>query len=403
MQELVSFEEAQSIVLARCPLQPEEFVSLNAALGRTLSRPVVSTEDVPPFPNSAMDGYAVRTGDLTTVPVELRITGEIRAGQRPATSVSPGTCIRIMTGAPFPEGADAVVPVEETAPGEAGKVRILRRVAPGTHVRAAGGDVRRGDTVLPEGIRITPPVVGMLATLGVDVVPVRCSPLVAVVATGDELVEVGEQPGPGQIRNANGPALAAQATAAGARVLGPLHARDDAFSTRAVVEQSLEADVLVFSGGVSVGDYDLVRQVLEAQGTHFFFWRVRQRPGKPFAFGELDGRLVFGLPGNPVSSAVCFEQYVRPALARMLGRREVVRPRHAAVLAAPIAKKAGLHHFVRGVASTAADGRMQVQATGPQGSNLYSSMLAANCLIHLPEDMEDAPAGAPVEIEWLSW
>ncbi len=403
MQQLVTFDAARALVLAHAPLLPEERVPLAKALGRTLAAPVVSREAIPPFTNAAMDGYAVRAADLAGAPRTLRVIADVPAGSFPQDVIVEGTCARIMTGAPVPRGADAVVQVEWTEPAGEASVRVLERVAPGQNVREAGEDVSAGAQVLPPGERVTPPVIGMLATLGYAEVSVRRAPRVAVVATGDELVDAAATPGPGQIRNANGPALAAQVASAGGEVVVLLHAGDDRAGTEAAVEQSLAADVLVFSGGVSVGAYDFVRQVLEARGTRFLFWRVRQRPGKPLAFGVLGHRPVFGLPGNPVSSAVCFEQYVRPALAQMLGRREVVRPRYPALLDAPTAKKAGLHHFVRGVARVDAAGRMRVRDTGPQGSNLYSSMVAANCIVHLPEEMEEAPAGAPVEIEWLTW
>ncbi len=404
MREFISVEEARALVLDEVTAQPVERVPLAQAYGRTLAEPVVSRENIPPFDNAAMDGFAVRSADLTTLPASLRVVEDVRAGGMPSHSVAPGTCARIMTGAPVPEGADTVVPVEWTEAGEdAGTVRILRVPPAGGHVRRAGEDVRAGETVLGAGAVVTPPVVGLLATLGYAEVAVRVPPRVAVVATGDELVPPEATPGPGQIRNANGPALAAQARAAGAEVLPPLHARDTLEDIRGAVERALEADVLVFSGGVSVGDYDFVKQVLDEMGLTLRFWKVRQRPGKPLAFGLLGGKPVFGLPGNPVSSAVCFEQYVRPALAKMLGRVEVLRPRLRAVLAAPAKKVAGLHYFARGVAATDADGCLTVRLSGPQGSHVYTSVVRANCLVHLPEALQDPEAGTLVDVEWLNW
>lgn len=403
MREFIAFEDARRLVLEAVPRQPVTRVPLADALGLTLAEPVRSRDDIPPFANSAMDGYAVRTADLARLPATLRITEDLPAGTFPRRAVAAGTCARIMTGAPFPAGADAVAPVEWTTPGPDGTVQINRAPEPGQHVRPAGQDVARGEAVFAAGEVVTPPVVGMLATLGYGEVAVRVPPRVAVVATGDELVEAGETPGPGQIRDSNGPAVRAQVRTAGAVPLPPLRARDHLESIRAVVARALEADVLVFSGGVSVGQYDLVKKVLDEAGMELLFWKVRQRPGKPLAFGLLQGKPVFGLPGNPVSAAMCFEAYVRPALAQMLGRAEVVRPRHPATLSAPVRKVAGLHYFARGIAAFDAAGRLCVRDTGPQGSNLYSSVVRANCILHLPPEMEDPPVGTAVTIEWLPW
>jgi molybdopterin molybdotransferase len=350
-----------------------------------------------------MDGYAVRTDDLGDLPATLRIASEIPAGVMPDRPVEAGACAQIMTGAPVPEGADAIAPVEWTERIGEEEVRIERAPEPGQYVRPAGKDVAEGEVVAEAGQVITPPVMGMLAKVGVAEVPVRVPPTVAVIATGDELVDIDETPGPGQIRNSNAPALAAQVRAAGGVCYAQLRARDNKEDIRRVIEEALAADVLVFSGGVSVGEYDLVKDVLDEMGMTLAFWKVRQRPGKPLAFGMLRGTPVFGLPGNPVSSAMCFEQHVRPALAKMLGRRELMRPRHPAVLAAETTKVEGLHFFARGIASFGEDGRLQVRDTGPQASNLYSSVVKANCIVHLPEDLAEAPAGTPVEIEWLDW
>lgn len=403
MDTLISFEEARQLVLDAVPVLPSVSVSLAEVLGRTLAAPVISREEIPPFTNASMDGFAVQTADLHPLPCVLQVIEDIPAGRLPQRPVRPGTCSRIMTGAPFPEGADAVVPVEWTEPASEGTVRVLRATAPGLNVRPAGQDVRAGEVVLASGTVVTPPVVGMLATLGYAHVAVRRPPRVAVVATGDELVEVWETPGPGQIRNANGPALVAQVYRAGGVALPPLLARDDRASLEAVLNVALEAEVVVFSGGVSMGSHDLVRAALDGRGIRWLFWQVRQRPGKPLAFGMLDGKPVFGLPGNPVSSAVCFEQYVRPALATMLGRSAVLPVLCPARLSAATPKVRGLHHFTRAVAQVGADGQVWVQDTGPQASNLYSSVVRANSLVHLPEDLENPPAGTQVALEWWNW
>ncbi|MDX1530656.1 MAG: molybdopterin molybdotransferase MoeA [Rhodothermales bacterium] len=402
MNELISFEEARRIVLAAAPTSPTERVPLAEALGRTLAEPVVSRDSIPPFDNAQMDGFAVRAADLRSAPTTLEVAGEVAAGQMPTVPVRPGTCVRIMTGAPVPAGADAVAPVEWTeAEGE--RVRFERAPAPGQYVRRAGEDLRPGAEAVAAGEVVTPPVVGIAATLGVPELTVRRVPRVAVVATGDELIEAGEPLGPGQIRNANGPALAAQAVAAGGHPLGPFVARDSEAGTQRVLVSALDADVIVVSGGVSMGERDVVRRVLDTLGWEPAFWKVRQRPGKPLAFGVMGGRPVVGLPGNPVSSAVCFEQYVRPLLAQMLGRRAVLRPRRSAVLAEAVRKAPGLHHFVRVTFEHGADGRLRVRPTGAQGSHLYTSVLRADGLMHLPEPLEDPPAGTPVAVERLAW
>ena len=403
MHTFIAVDEARALILEAVGVQPAERRGLDEVLGRTLAEAVVSRDAIPPFTSSAMDGFAVRATDLADVPTSLRIIEEIPAGAVPQRPIAPGTCARILTGAPFPEGADAVVPVEWTDGGTAEAVVIERAPEPGQYVRPAGQDVQAGELMIEAGAVVTPPVVGMLATLGIPQVAVRVPPRVAVISTGDELVPVDAELQPGQIRDSNAPALAAQAVTAGARALPPLHAADDEAAIERVIEEALAADVLLFSGGVSVGEYDYVKQVLDAMGMELLFWKVRQRPGKPLAFGLLRGKPVFGLPGNPVSSAMCFEQYVRPALATMLGRREVLRPRYAAVLDAPLDKAAGLHHFIRGIAADGADGRLHVRDTGPQASNLYSSVVRANCIIHVPEADAYPQAGDVVEIEWLTW
>ncbi len=403
METFISVEKARSSILDRLSAGPIETVPLAGAGGRTLAFPAVSRDDIPPFANSAMDGYAVRTADFARAEVVLSVLEDIPAGAVPAREVTAGCCSRIMTGAPVPEGADAVAPVEWTETLADGRVRFARAPQPGANVRPAGQDVRAGEQLIAAGALVTPPAIGMLATLGYARVSVYARSRVAVIATGDELVEPGAPLTPGKIRNSSGPALRAQVEACGAEALPPLLARDNPASIRAVIDEARSADVLVFAGGVSVGDYDLVKQQLDAAGMEMVFWKVKQRPGKPLAFGMLEGKPVFGLPGNPVSSAMCFDQYVRPALLRMQGRVDLQRPRHRATLAADTPKVAGLHFFMRGVAGYDANGRLSVRDTGPQGSNLYSSVLAANCIAHLPEDWEAAPAGSQVEVEWLDW
>ncbi len=400
MKTYISVSEARSTIVEHAAAVEAERIPVQDSVGRTLRAAVVSADDIPPFDNSAMDGYAVMAAD---VPGRLRIVESVAAGRVPRRTVSAGTCARIMTGAPIPRGADAVVPVEWTTMVAAGVVDVERPVGQQAHIRRAGRDVRAQERVLAAGTRITPPMVGMMTAVGCTEVTVSRLPAVAVVSTGDELVPAAAALQPGKIRDSNGPGLAAQVVAAGGAVSGFYRAQDNRDSIRTVIREALGADLLVFSGGVSVGGHDYVKDVLQEMGMRSLFWKVRQRPGKPLAFGLLEGTPVLGLPGNPVSSAICFDQYGRTALAAMLGRDRIMRQRHAAVLVEATPKKPGLHHFVRGVATVDKTATLVVRDTGSQGSNIYSSMVQANCIIHLPEDMRDAPAGSSVELEWLRW
>lgn len=403
MRTFISYEEALRVVLEAVPRQPEARVGLSDALGGVLARDVHSPENVPAFDNAAMDGFAVRAADLEAPPVRLRVVDDVPAGRAPDTALAPGTCAAITTGAPVPEGADAVVRVEKTERVGDDCVQIQESVTAGSNIRRAAEDIAEGERLFTAGERITPPVLGLLAMLGIDAVAVTQVPRVAIITTGDELVDASATPQPGQIRDANRPILAAQTRMAGGRPGPLLRAGDDETALRAIIEQALEADVLLVAGGMSVGRHDYVRPVLEAVGMEWRFWKVRQRPGKPFGFGLLEGKPVFGLPGNPTTASLCFEMYVRPALARMRGREDAVPPRFSAVLGAPMRKRKDWHYFSRGFATPGEDGDLHVRAAGPQATGFYTPMAWANCIIHLPEGMEDPPVGTRVDIEWLAW
>lgn len=403
MLEFITVEQARSIILDTLPERPSMQVDLDSSMHRTLATDIVSAESIPPFNNSGMDGYAVLSQDFESLPATLQVVGEIPAGSVSDVFVEPGTCTKIMTGAPMPAGADSVAPIEWVVKESPAQVSFGKAPVVGSNVRKAGQDVMKGDIVIQKGKTVTPPVIGMLATLGYANVDVMVPPTVAVIATGDELIPPGEPLTPGKIRNSSGYALRSQVLDCGGQVLPPLLARDTKKSIQETVEQGLEADMLVFAGGVSVGDYDLVKNVLDEMGMEMLFWKVRQRPGKPLAYGLLHGKPVFGLPGNPVSSAICFDQYVRPALSSMLGKRAILRQRFPAILSRDTPKVKGLHFFARGIASYDEEYRLRVQDTGPQGSNLYSSMVKANCIIHIEESRDDAAVGSTVEIEWLTW
>ena len=404
MRTFISFEEALSCVLSHAHAMEVESVRLSDARGRTLAGRVKALEDVPPFASSAMDGFAVRSEDVCPDgTATLEVAGHIAAGDPGGQVVESGTCMEIMTGAPFPEGADAVAPIEWVSARHDKAVSFGQFPPRGKHVRPAAEDLAAGDTVFEGGEVITPAVAGMLATLGVDPVSVRRAPRVRVISTGNEIVAPSENIGPGQIRNSNGPSLRAQVVEAGGMCAAFEHAPDDPEAIADLLKTSENADLLLFSGGVSVGDHDHVRRVLDEAGAEMMFWKVRQRPGKPLAFGRLGNAVFLGLPGNPVSSAMCFEIYGRPLIERMLRRRMARTPLLPARLAQSIRKVEGLHFFTRGLASVGSAGSLTVIDTGPQRSNLYGSVVRANCIIHLPESGAEVTEGSMVNIQMLPW
>jgi molybdopterin molybdotransferase len=390
----LSVDEALDRILARVrPLAPVP-MELLAALGTTLAEDVVADRDVPPFRNSAMDGYAVRGADIATAPVTLRVTGEIAAGSMPTGSIRSGEAMRIMTGAPLPDGADTIVRVEDTD-NRNDAVTITAATKPGTSVRAAGEDLKRGETILRAGTVLRAAEIGVLATLGRTTVRVVPAARVAVLSTGDELVELDAPLGPGQIRDANRYSLASAARAMGATPIPLGIVRDTADDLRrALRDAAARADVIVTSGGVSVGDHDHVKPVVDELGS-MDFWSIAIRPGRPLAFGEIDGTLIFGLPGNPVSSLLGFELFVRPALLKMAGRRLLHRPRVTATLDDTLDTPPGLRLFARGMYDPQAG---TVRTTGPQGSGILRSMALANSFIDVPETVQHLDRGARVTV-----
>jgi molybdopterin molybdotransferase len=324
---VIPVEKALEIVLAHTPSLPSEEVLLTQALGRVLAEDVPSDVDMPPFDRSAMDGYALRAGDTGGAPVVLEVVGQVRAGQFPERGIEPGKAMQVMTGAPVPPGATAVQPVERTRPVDGGRrVEILEPVEPGAHISRQGTEVRAGEVVLERGCSLDPASIGVLAAVGRGRLRVGGRPRVAVLVTGDELVDVWERPGPGRIRNSNGYAVAAQARWAGAAVHELGVVPDHADKIAEAVRWGFESDVLVISGGVSEGAYDLVEPVLARFDVGLLFTKVAIKPGAPLVFGRRGDRLVFGLPGNPVSAQVTFDVFVRAALLRMQGARVVSRP-----------------------------------------------------------------------------
>ncbi|HWQ08822.1 MAG TPA: gephyrin-like molybdotransferase Glp, partial [Holophaga sp.] len=358
---------------------------------------------LPPFANSAMDGFAVRAADVASAsrehPARLKVVADKPAGNTAPCKVLPGTAVRIMTGAELPPGSEAVVPVEHTA-STAREVEILRPIASGENLRFAGEDVRAGTRVLARGTLLRSAEIGLLAAIGHMQVSVRPAPRVAVMTTGAELVEAGEHPGPGQIRDANLHALGAQVREAGCPASAFPRVPDRREAVASAVAQALERhDVLLTNGGVSAGDYDYLKEVLERLGAVQVFSQVAQKPGRPFTFWMLEGRPVFGLPGNPVAAMLCLEMYVRPALRQMMGRPFLFRPRVRAALSEDYPKggKDRRTHWLRVTAHRMAEGWVAA-ATGPQGSGILSSMSRANAIAEIPEAAADLKAGAVVDL-----
>jgi molybdopterin molybdotransferase len=386
---LLSIDDARARVLAAAAPLAAEDVRVGEALDRVLAQDVVAAADVPGFANSAMDGFAVRSGPAGR---RLRIVGESRAGAPAAAAVADGDAIRISTGALLPAGADAVLEVERVSVAD-GTVELGDDVASGRNVRPPGDDLRAGQVVLRAGSWLGPAELGAAVAAGSG--SLRCArrPALAIVATGDELRAPGEPLAPGQLHDSNGITLAALAARAGGDVVFATRAADRPEATRAAIGAALEADVVVLSGGVSVGPHDHVKGALDALGVREAFWRVALRPGKPTWFGTRDGRLVFGLPGNPVSSMVTFLLFVRPALARLQGA-PAPPPRLRAELAVAVPRRPERDECVR---VRLEEGR--ARPTGSQGSHQLYSMVGADGLAVIPAGEGELPAGAPVEVE----
>ncbi len=417
-ERMLSVEEALERVLSLVRPLPLEEAPILEALDRVLGEDIVADIDIPPFQNSAMDGYAVRSEDVREAspasPVRLRVIGNLAAGQAPDMEVLPGTAVRIMTGAPIPPGADAVVRFEDTDEGRTlegnlhagvhtGEVLIMRPAAPHENVRDAGEDVRRGERVLAAGTVLRPAEVGLLASLGHPTVRVHRRPRVAILATGDELVDITEPLGPGKIRNSNEYSNAALVLKYGGVPVRLGIARDSVADLTAKIQAGLaqQVDLFITSAGVSVGDYDVVKDVLHQMG-RIHFWQVCMKPGKPLAVGLIDGVPLIGLPGNPVSSMISFEQFVRPAMRVMQGRRTWRRQRIQVVVDEDIKNTSGRRHFIRAVVTRMGE-QYYARTTGDQGSGILTSMVKANALLIIPETQRLVRKGELVDAEMLDW
>ncbi len=375
-----------------------EEITLWKASGRVLGADLIAPESVPPFANSAMDGFAVRGEDVSEPGRTLQIIGDLPAGSAPTVEVGLGEAVRIMTGAPMPVGADTVVRVEDTDAAN-GTVQVLSTVATGTAVRALGGDVAEGQLVFARGTMLTPMHIGVLANLGVSSPLVFRRPRVAFMSTGDELMSVdGGRLGPGMIRDSNRPMLKALLEDARAELMDMGIVPDDEAALRSALDAGSQCDAIVTTGGVSMGDYDVTKLVL-ADDAGVDFWKIAIQPAKPFAFGQIGGSLFFGLPGNPVSALVSFEQFVRPALLMMQGARHVLRPQVGAIAAENLVSDPAKTVFIRVAITGQQDGSPIVAESGGQSSNVLTAAADADAFAVVPAGVGTVAAGDRVTIE----
>jgi molybdenum cofactor synthesis domain-containing protein len=406
---MITLEDARARVLAGCEPLAVSHLPLDECLGCVTSEAIVAAEAVPPFPNSAMDGYAVRAADTVGAspdhPVKLSVTGVLAAGAAPEVDVRSGEAVRIMTGAPFPPGADAVAIVEVTATADDGSAVLVHQPAgAGDHVRPAGEDIASGQEVFPAGTVLGPGHLGVLASIGREKVATRGRAVVGVLSTGDELVDGAGLLRPGQIRDSNRHTLLALAHQNGFGTVDLGTAPDDEQAIRDAIERGVAAcDALLTSGGVSMGEFDYVKKVLDDIGD-MQWMQIAIRPAKPLAFGLVAGTPIFGLPGNPVSSMVSFELFARPALRRMMGypADQLDRPRIRAIADEPLRRRPdGKLHLARVVASWAPDGRCHIRSSGGQASNLLRAMALADALAFVP-DGDGIAAGNEADVWMLS-
>ena len=420
VSSMISVEEARDRILAFFRRLEVERKPLLEALGQVLAEDIVAPFDIPPLDNTAMDGYAVRSGDTTgaseSAPRALKVVANLAAGYVLETELHAGEAVRIMTGAPIPPGADSVVPFEETdeplrevnqAAQQAATVQVLKGAEPGANIRFRAEDVTAGSVVIPAGRVVRASEIGVLASIGLTEVPVYRRPVVAILSTGDEITEPGRPLLPGRIYDANAHSIAAMVAKYGGipRLLGI--AKDTVEDLTAKIREGLDADMLVTSAGVSRGDFDVVKDVLAREGK-VDFWTVRMKPGKPLAFGAFkspDGRTVphLGLPGNPVSSMVSFELFGRPAIFAMMGRADWQRPVLKAITRDSIRNTDARRFYARCIVSVGEDGRYYADLTGPQGSGILTSMSAANALTIIPEDVPEAHPGDEIDVMMLDW
>ena len=403
---MIKVDGALKIILNAVKQVESENIPLIKGLGRILSEDIHAGSDIPGFDNSAMDGYAVRSSDTVNAskakPKALEVICDIKAGDDPKVSLKENQAARIMTGAIIPKGADSVIMVEDTLriAGKEKFTQILREVKRGENIRKKGEDVKKGELVIPCGKELNSAHIGILASLGMSRIPVYRKPRVAILATGDEVIEIDKELAPGKLRNSNTYTLYSQILKCGAIPKNLGIAKDKPEQLEKKIREGLDCDLILTSGGVSVGDYDLVKYILAKMGTNIKFWQVAMRPGKPLVFGTIKNKLIFGLPGNPVSSMISFEVFVRPAILHMIGQIHEERKDADAVLEESITKKKGLRYFLR-AQTRWEEGIYLTRTTGPQGSGILKSMALANSLIILAEDEEFVEKGTRVTVRFL--
>jgi molybdopterin molybdotransferase len=406
---MIKVDEALRIILNSIQALDSDTISLANASGRVLQQDIFSNSDIPAFDNSGRDGYALRSADTKDAspesPCKLEVLEELKAGMMSSSEIKSGQAVKIMTGAPIPEGADSVIMVEDTEKSQGTshkpQVRIFKETTPGENIRRAGEDIKKGELVIQKGTLLKAAHAGMLAALGITKAAVTRKPRIAILATGDELVDADEEAPKGKVRTSNTYALYSQILSYSGIPVNIGIARDEPKDIREKIESALVCDLILTSGGVSMGDYDLVKDVLTKMGADIKFWKIAMRPGKPILFSTLGEKPVFGLPGNPVSSMVGFELFVRPAILKMLGQTSDDRQEAEAFLEEDIEKKKGLRYFLR-AQTRWEDGGYLTKTTGPQGSGILKSMMLANSFIILPEEEEFIKKGAKVRVRFLN-
>ena len=400
---MLPVEKAREIILSQIRPVPAEKVMITEMLGRFLAEDIVSGIDIPPGDNSAMDGYAIKRDDITGEDTNLKIAYTLAAGNVPRSTLTHGEAVRIMTGALIPPGADTVVKREDTI--ESNDTVVINKIpAKGENIRFAGEDIKKGEVVLKKGTRMGPAQIGILASVKRSAAYCAQRPLVAVLATGDEVIDIDDEASYGKIISSNSYTLMSLVRETGAIPIYLGISKDNREDLEYKLSAAYRADLILTSGGVSMGDYDLVKDVMQSGGNRMEFWKVEMKPGKPLAFGEILGIPAIGLPGNPVSSMVSFYQFARPAILKMMGSRYLLLPRVNARLKTEIKKKPDRRHYLRGVLKLEQD-EFIVYTTGPQGSGILSSMSMANCLIVVPKDKTYLPIGESVTCEIIdaSW
>ncbi|RTL39733.1 MAG: molybdopterin molybdenumtransferase MoeA [Candidatus Melainabacteria bacterium] len=410
---MISYDEARRLILQEVTPLPQARLRLDELLGSFLSQPVTAKFAMPRFDNSAVDGYAVLCADVQNAssgePAKLKLLGEIAAGSADEFKLEPGTAIKVLTGARVPPSVEAVV-MKEYCEEHYGFLHVSKTANPGDNIRRAGDEFKTGEHVLPAGVRVNPAVIGLLATLGYASFTAHTKPRVAIVTTGDELIQPGHQLRDGQIYDSNSYALQAALSSLGIDEWVVQHARDTMKSTKQAFSFAIDqADIIISSGGVSVGDYDYVKPTLEEMGVETVFWRIAIKPGKPVYFGTLQQprrkqkKLIFGLPGNPVSILVTFNEFVKPALLKMMGDTRQQGLLLPAILQKSLRKPLGRLDLVRGTLSLNDQGQLQVMPTMGQDSHMISGLCLAECLIHFPDQSDSLLEGSTVAVHMLNW